>query len=71
MSNITYIGDILRDNERLEKKEKELLEKIQELENEIIVLKNEAKTNQEMIEYLEDFYKNFIMNFDALINGEK
>ena len=39
----------MRDNERLEKKEKELLEKIQELENEIIVLKNEAKTNQEMI----------------------
>ena len=71
MSNMTYMGDILRDNERLEKKEKELLEKIQELENEIIVLKNEAKTNQEMIEYLEDFYKNFVRNFDALINGEK
>lgn len=71
MSNMTYMGDILRDNERLEKKEKELLEKIQELENEIIVLKNEAKANQKMIEYLEDFYKNFIMNFDALINGEK
>lgn len=57
MSNITYADTLLK--------------KISDLQDEIIVLKNEAKANQEMIEYLEEFYKNFVMNFDALINGEK
>lgn len=57
MSNMTYADTLLK--------------KIRDLEDEIIVLKNEAKANQEMIEYLEEFYKNFVMNFDTLINGEK
>lgn len=56
MNNITYIDTLLK--------------KISDLEDEIIVLKNNAIANQKLIDYLEGIYKNFIMNFDALINGE-
>ena len=56
MSNITFVDTLLK--------------KISDLEDEIIVLKNNAIENQKLIDYMEDIYKNFIMNFDALINGE-
>ncbi len=68
---ITYMSTILTENEKLEKKEKVLIETIQILENEIIALRAENKTNEEKIEQLEDVYKNFCMNFDTLINGGK
>jgi len=68
---ITYMSTILSENEKLEKKEKVLIETIQILEDEIIALRAENKTNEEKIEQLEDVYKNFCINFDALINGGK
>jgi hypothetical protein len=45
--------------------------KFQKMEDEIITLKAENKVNKELIEYMEEIYKNFVLNFDALINGEK
>lgn len=71
MSNMTLISDYVIQIQTLERREEIYIKKIRELEEEIINLKNNAKANKEMIEYLEETYKNFCMNFDSLINGEK
>ena len=71
MSNMTPISDYVLQIQTLEQREEIHIKKIRELEDEIINLKNEAKANQELIEYLEETYKNFCINFDTLINGEK
>lgn len=70
MSNMTPISDYVLQIQTLEQREEIHIKKIRELEDEIINLKNNAKANKEMIEYLEETYKNFCINFDALINGE-
>jgi len=71
MSNITLVSDYVAMIQTLEQREEIHIKKIRELEDEIINLKNNARANKEMIECLEEIYKNFVMNFDALINGEK
>ncbi len=69
--NVTYMSTVLADIQRLESREKELIETIRGLEDEIIGFKAGKKADEKIIEEFEEKFKNLVMTIEEIINPKE